>query len=66
MPSSFSPLLLTLDAEHRSKNLLASVQATVHLSQAETSEGLKQAIEGRIQALANVNSLFVSTRWSRE
>ena len=54
---------LAREAEHRSKNLLASVQATVHLSQAETSEGLKQAIEGRIQALANVNSLFVSTRW---
>jgi PAS domain S-box-containing protein len=54
---------LAREAEHRSKNLLASVQATVHLSRAETSEGLKQAIEGRIQALANVNSLFVSTRW---
>jgi PAS domain S-box-containing protein len=54
---------LAREAEHRSKNLLASVQATVHLSQAETSEGLKRAIEGRIQALANVNSLFVSTRW---
>jgi PAS domain S-box-containing protein len=54
---------LAREAEHRSKNLLASVQATVHLSQAETSQGLKQAIEGRIQALANVNSLFVSTRW---
>jgi PAS domain S-box-containing protein len=54
---------LAREAEHRSKNLLASVQATVHLSRAETSEGLKRAIEGRIQALANVNSLFVSTRW---
>jgi PAS domain S-box-containing protein len=54
---------LAREAEHRSKNLLASVQATVRLSQAETSEGLKQTIEGRIQALANVNSLFISTRW---
>jgi two-component sensor histidine kinase len=43
--------------------LLASVQATVHLSQSDTAEGLKQAIEGRLQALANVNSLFVETRW---
>jgi two-component sensor histidine kinase len=42
---------------------LATVQATVHLSQSETSDGLKQAIEGRIQALANVHSLFVKSRW---
>jgi two-component sensor histidine kinase len=43
--------------------LLATVQATVNLSQSDTSEGLKQAIEGRIQALANVHSLFVDTGW---
>ena len=54
---------LAREAEHRSKNLLASVQATVKLSQSDTSEGLKQAIEGRIRALANVHSLFVETRW---
>jgi len=55
---------LAREAEHRSKNLLANVQAAVNLSQADTPEGLKQAIEGRIQALANVHSLFVETRWS--
>jgi PAS domain S-box-containing protein len=54
---------LAREAEHRSKNLLASVQATVKLSQSNTAEGLKRAIEGRIQALANVHSLFVETRW---
>ena len=54
---------LAREAEHRSKNLLATVQATVHLSQSETSDGLKHAIEGRIQALANVHSLFVQSRW---
>jgi PAS domain S-box-containing protein len=43
---------LAREAEHRSKNLLANVQATVKLSQSGTSEGLKQAIEGRLQALA--------------
>jgi two-component sensor histidine kinase len=32
-------------------------------SQADTPEGLKKAIEGRIQALSNVHSLFVKTRW---
>src|SRR6516165_4669264 len=55
---------LAREAEHRSKNLLANVQATVNLSQSDTSEGLKRAIEGRIQALANVHSLFVETRWT--
>jgi PAS domain S-box-containing protein len=54
---------LAREAEHRSKNLLANVLATVRLSKSETLEGLKQAIEGRIQALANVHSLFVQTRW---
>ena len=54
---------LAREAEHRSKNLLATVQATVNLSQADTAEGLKNAIEGRIQALANVHSLFAQSRW---
>jgi PAS domain S-box-containing protein len=54
---------LAREAEHRSKNLLATVQAAVNLSQSETSDGLKRAIEGRIQALANVHSLFVKSRW---
>jgi len=55
--------MLAREAEHRSKNLLASVQATVKLSHAETAEALKHAIEGRIRALANVHSLFVESRW---
>lgn len=54
---------LAREAEHRAKNLLATVQATIKLSRADTPEDLKQAIEGRIQALANVNSLFVESRW---
>jgi two-component sensor histidine kinase len=54
---------LAREAEHRSKNLLGSVQAVVSLSNSDTPEGLKEAIEGRIRALANVHSLFVETRW---
>jgi PAS domain S-box-containing protein len=54
---------LAREAEHRSKNLLANVQAAVKLSRSETVEGLKEAIEGRIGALANVHSLFAQTRW---
>jgi PAS domain S-box-containing protein len=56
--------MLAREAEHRSKNTLANVQAIINLSRADTLDGLKKAIEGRIQALANVHSLFVASRWS--
>jgi PAS domain S-box-containing protein len=56
--------VLAREAEHRAKNVLATVQATVHLTQSDTPAGLKQAIEGRIQALANVHRLFVESRWT--
>src|ERR1700750_2091699 len=58
-------LIVTLarEAEHRSKNLLANALATVNLSQSSSPEGLQEIIAGRIQALANVCSLFVATRW---
>jgi PAS domain S-box-containing protein len=55
--------ILAREAEHRSKNLLANVQAAVNLSNADTADGLKRAIVGRIQALANVHSLFAESRW---
>lgn len=54
---------LAHEAEHRSKNILATVRAIIHLSQSDTTQGLKQTIAGRIQALSNVHSLFVDTRW---
>jgi PAS domain S-box-containing protein len=55
---------LAHEAEHRTKNILSTVQATVHLSHSDTADGLKHAIEGRIQALANVHRLFVESRWT--
>ena len=54
---------LAREAEHRSKNLLTIVQAIVRISQGDTPEALKRAIDGRIRALAHVHSLFVETRW---
>jgi PAS domain S-box-containing protein len=54
---------LAREAEHRSKNLLANVQAMVTLSRADAVDELKEAVRGRIQALANVHSLFVASRW---
>jgi len=55
--------LLAHEVDHRAKNLLALVQATVHLSQAETPEDLKTAIEGRLQAISSAHSLFAQSRW---
>jgi PAS domain S-box-containing protein len=56
--------VLAREAEHRAKNVLATVQATVNLSDADTAEGLKHTITGRIQALANVHRLFIESRWT--
>jgi two-component sensor histidine kinase len=54
---------LAREAEHRSKNLLANMLATIKLSRSDTPEGLRQALEGRVRALANANWLFTETRW---
>lgn len=56
--------ILAREAEHRAKNVLATVLAAVHLSSSDTPDGLKRAITGRIQALANAHSLFVESRWA--
>jgi PAS domain S-box-containing protein len=55
--------MLARETEHRSQNTLANVQAIVTVSQADTVDGFKHAIDGRIRALANVHSLFIETRW---
>jgi PAS domain S-box-containing protein len=55
---------LAREAEHRTKNILATVLATVRLSHSDRSVDLKQLIEGRINALAKVHALFVQSRWT--
>jgi PAS domain S-box-containing protein len=55
---------LARETEHRTKNILATVQAAVHLSHAESVAEFKKSIEGRIQALANVHRLFIESRWA--
>ena len=52
------------ETEHRVKNILAIVQAIVHLSQSDTVYGLKNAIEARIGTLAKIHALFVRSRWA--
>jgi PAS domain S-box-containing protein len=52
------------ETEHRTKNILATVQAVVQLTQAENIAEFKESVEGRIQALANAHRLFVESRWA--
>jgi two-component sensor histidine kinase len=56
-------LLFSL-ARPNTKNLLANVRAMVRLSQSDTPDDLRKAIEERIEALASVHSLFVQSRWA--
>jgi PAS domain S-box-containing protein len=56
--------LLAREADHRTKNLLALAQATVHLTNGETAAELKTAIEGRLRALANAHTLLAQSRWA--
>ncbi len=56
--------MLAREAEHRTMNVLATVQAAVNLTRAETTAELRDAIQGRIQSLANVHKLFVKSRWA--
>lgn len=55
--------ILAREAEHRTRNILAVVQAVVNLSRSDTTDGLKCAIEGRVQALAKLHNLFAKSRW---
>jgi two-component system, chemotaxis family, CheB/CheR fusion protein len=56
--------LLAREADHRTNNLLAVAQATVHLTQAESAADLKRAIEGRLRALANAHGMLARSRWA--
>lgn len=55
---------LAREAEHRMKNILSTVQATVRRSHSDTSDDVKRLIEGRISALAKVHTLFAESRWA--
>ena len=55
--------LLSREVDHRAKNLLAVVQATVALTAGDSAEQVKAAISGRIQALANAHDLLALSHW---
>ena len=56
-------VLLAREVDHRAKNLLAVVQSVVQLTRASDPVELKEAILGRIQALARAHSLLANSRW---
>jgi two-component sensor histidine kinase len=56
--------ILARETDHRAKNLLALVQASVHLTQADTIQEFRAAVEGRLQALSNVHTLLAESRWA--
>jgi two-component sensor histidine kinase/ActR/RegA family two-component response regulator len=49
--------------DHRAKNLLAVVQSLIKLTPFHDRDQYAAALEGRIQALARVQSLLSQTRW---
>jgi PAS domain S-box-containing protein len=55
--------LLTNEVNHRANNLLSVVQSIVRLTRSDDVDSLREAINGRIQALARAHSLLAKTRW---
>lgn len=55
--------LLAREVDHRANNLLAVVQGTVALSQADDASTLKRVITGRVNALARAHQLLANARW---
>ncbi len=56
-------VMLGREVEHRAINLLASVDAAVRLSNSDSVEGFREAIQGRLVALARVHRLHTASHW---
>jgi PAS domain S-box-containing protein len=55
--------LLTRELEHRVKNILTTAIALARLTKADTVKDFRQALIGRLQALASAQSLLAASRW---
>jgi PAS domain S-box-containing protein len=55
--------LLAREVDHRSKNMLAVIQAMVRFTRADTVPDFAGTILGRISALANAHTLLSESRW---
>jgi PAS domain S-box-containing protein len=56
--------LLAREVDHRAKNSLAVVQAALQLTPKHDLPSYAQAIEGRVSALARVQTLLAEDRWT--
>jgi PAS domain S-box-containing protein len=54
---------ISLEVDHRSKNLLAVVQALVSLTRMDSEGSFKTILRGRIQALSRAHQLLSRSRW---
>ena len=57
-------MLLSHEVNHRANNLLAVVLASLRMTQADTVEEFRAAMEGRIGALAHAHNLLARSRWT--
>ncbi len=55
--------LLAGEVDHRAKNILAVIQALVHLTRADSIPEFKEAVDGRISALSRAHTLLSTGRW---
>lgn len=55
--------LLMRELDHRARNILAVVQATLRLTAKADPQALITAVEGRVQALARAHTLLAEGRW---
>ncbi|MEY3658081.1 MAG: hypothetical protein RL425_842 [Pseudomonadota bacterium] len=55
--------LLSREVDHRSKNVLAIVQAIIQLTQAPNMAAYRARITGRIQSLSRTHNLLAETKW---
>jgi len=56
--------LLMREVDHRAKNALAVVQATLRLTRGGDVEGYRQQVEGRVAAIARAQTLLAEDHWS--
>jgi len=56
--------LLAREVDHRARNALAIVQSVIRLTNASGStEAFKEAVDGRVRALAQAHELLAQSRW---
>jgi PAS domain S-box-containing protein len=55
--------LLAREVDHRAKNILATVQALVRMTRADSVPAYTEALAGRVRSLAQAHTLLAKSRW---